>query len=175
MAKKFVLLACLGALAACGGGGSSTSSTPVTTTPPTPAVGITATGQGNLVLHPSLAAAYTYTLETPIRIRETGGGTADWNFARFSVIKGGREIERGEVGSDTIRSAGYSRITASSDKTYNVFFRFNSTDFDDLRVTLGFADLKDARQFTVDVVDNWGDVTISLTPAAFPAGTVAPR
>jgi hypothetical protein len=169
MLRRFVLVALAGALLSCGGGGGggTTTSTAVTV-PPTPAVSITAVGTGNLVLHPSLAAAYTYTLETPIRIRETAGGTADWNFARFSVYKSGREIERGELGADTIRSAGYSRITASSDKTYNVYFRFNSDDFDDLRVTLGFADLKDARQFTVDVTDNWADVTISLTPAVAP-------
>ena len=160
-------------LAACGGSSNNNVSQPTAATPPpTPAVSISATGEGNLVLHPSAASAYTFTLETPIRVRETTGGTADWNFARFSVIRGGREIERGEVGSDSIRAAGYSRIGANSNSVYRVYFRFNSDTFDDVRVTLGFGDLKDARQFTVEVVDNWSDVTVSFTPAALPAGTV---
>lgn len=168
MLKRFVLVALAGALISCGGGGGGTTSSTAVTVPPTPAVSISATGTGTLILHPSLASAYAYTLEAPIRVRETAGGTADWNFARFSVYKGSREVERGEIGSDTIRTAGFSRITANSDKTYNVYFRFNSDDFDDLRVTLGFADLKDARQFTVDVTDDWTDLSISPTPAAAP-------
>ncbi len=171
MYRRVATVLFLVVLAACGGS-SSVTQPPPATPPPTPAVSISATGEGSLVLHPSAASAYTFALETPIRVRETSGGTADWNFARFSVIRGGREIERGEVGSDSIRAAGYSRITANSNTMYRVYFRFNSDTFDDVRVTLGFGDLKDARQFTVEVVDNWSDVTVSFTPAALPAGTV---
>jgi hypothetical protein len=150
--------------AACGGGGGGSPTAPATP-PPTPAASITASGEGAIVLHPSAFPAYTFTLETPIRIRESGGGSADWNFARFSMLREGREIERGEIGSDVIRSAGNSPIRANSNNLYTVYFRFNSSDFDDVRVTLGFGDLKDARQFTVDVADNWTDVNISFTPA----------
>ncbi len=173
MFRRVASLIFLVVLAACGGSSNSNVSQPTAATPPpTPAVSISAAGEGNLVLHPSATSVYTFTLETPIRVRETSGGTADWNFARFSVFRAGREIERGEVGADSIRAAGYSRITANSSNLYRVYFRFNSDNFDDLRVTLGFGDLKDSRQFTVDVVDNWSDVTISMTPAALPAGAV---
>jgi hypothetical protein len=136
-------------------------------------VAITAIGEGTLVLHPSISPTYTFTLETPVRIQETGGGTADWNFARFSVIKSGREVERGEIGSDVIRAAGYSRIQARANSLYTLYFRFNSDDFDDLQLTLGFADLKDARQFTVNVNTGWSStVVVSPTPASRPGGSV---
>jgi hypothetical protein len=158
-------------LAACGGG-SGTSPNPIPTPTPVPTVAITATGEGALVLHPSASSTYGFTLETPVRIQETGGGTADWNFARFSVLRGGTEIERGEVGSDIIRTAGYSRITARSNTLYTIYFRFNSDTFDTLQVTLGFSDLKDARQFTVIVTPNWASVNLNLTPARRPGGSV---
>jgi len=166
--RLFAALLLVG-LAACGGDGGS----PPSPTAPTPSATITATGAGALVLHPSLSSAYGFALETPLRITETAGGEADWNFARFSVYLGGREIERGEIGSDIIRNAGYGRIKPKSNETYTVVFRFNSLDFDDIRITLGFADINTARQFTVDLPDNaFTDVNISLTPMSVPADTV---
>lgn len=165
------LIGLLVVLAACGGG-SGTNPNPVPTPTPVPTVTITATGEGALVLHPSASATYGFTLETPVRIQETTGGTADWNFARFSVLKGGTEIERGELGSDIIRAAGYSRITARSSTLYTIYFRFNSDTFDTLQVTLGFGDLKDSRQFTVIVAPNWTGVNLNLTPARRPGGSV---
>ena len=159
-------------LASCGGGGGGSPTTP-STPPPTPAVAITATGEGNLVIHPSLDSRFSFALETPIRIAETSGGTADWNFARIQMFRNGQETERFELGADVIDRAGYKRISASSNQLYSVAFRFNSDDFDDLTMTLGFSDLKDGRQFTVNVVDNWADVALSLTPLSVPgAGTV---
>lgn len=163
------------ALGACGGGGGTTTSTPVTQ-PPTPAATITATGSGNLVVHPSLDSRFCCALESPIRITETTGGTADWNFARIQILLGGREIERFELGSDQIRAAGYGRIAASSNQLYTVIFRQNSLDFDRVDITLGFADLKDARQFTVAVpFTSFTDVAVSFTPLSIPeGGTVTP-
>jgi hypothetical protein len=170
MSRRSLVVGLVVALAACGGGG--VTNPPPPTPPPVPAVAIAATGEGALVLHPSASPTYSFTLETPIRLQESGGGTADWNFARFSVLKGGKEIERGELGSDTIRAAGFSRIQARSNSVYTVFFRFNSSDFDDLQVICGFSDLKDARQFTVNVTGNWTAVNISLTPARRPGGSM---
>jgi hypothetical protein len=159
----------LGVLVACGA--KDNVVTVPTPTPPPPAT-ITGTGAGALVLHPSLDGRFAFALETPIRIAETTGGTADWNFARISFLKGGKEIERFEVGSDVIRNAGFSRITANSNKVYSVIFRLNSDDFDRVDITLGFGDLKDARQFTVGV-SGFTDVTASLTPLSVPAeGTI---
>jgi len=164
--------AAVAALAACGGG--PTEPPPPPPPPPTPAATVTATGEGALVLHPSLDARYTFALETPIRIRETAGGAADWNFARISFFLGGKEIERGELGSDVIQRAGYSRIAANSNQLYNVIFRSNSDNFDRVDITLGFGDIKDARQFTLAVpFSSFSDVNLSLTPLSVPSdGTV---
>ena len=104
-------------------------------------------------------------METPIRVRETGGGTADWNFARLAFFRRGVEIERVEAGADVIRTAGATRITPSSNSAYNLIFRFNSDDFDRLDITLGFTDINTARQFTTLVPGtSFTDVNISLTP-----------
>jgi hypothetical protein len=159
-------------LASCGGGGGGSPTTP-STAPSTPAVSITAAGEGNMVIHPSLDSRFAFALETPIRITETAGGTADWNFARIQLLRKGQEVERYELGADVIERAGYKRIAARSNQLYTIAFRFNNEDFDDGAVTLGFSDLKDGRQFTVSAADNWADVTISLTPLSVPAeGTV---
>ena len=170
--RVLLAAAAVAALAACGGG--PTEPPPPPPPPPTPAATVTATGEGALVLHPSLDARYTFALETPIRIRETTGGTADWNFARISYFLGGKEIERGELGSDVIQRAGYSRIAANSNQLYNVIFRSNSDNFDRIDITLGFGDIKDARQFTLAVpFSSFSDVNLSLTPLSVPSdGTV---
>jgi hypothetical protein len=161
-------------LSACGS--SPTSPPPPPTPPPTPAAAITATGSGALVVHPSLDSRFGFALETPIRITETGGGSADWDFARISIFKSGAEIERYELGADVIDKAGYKRITAKSDKVYTVVYRLNSDDFDRVDITLGFGDLKDARQFTAAVpFGSFTGVNLSLTPMFVPAdGMVRP-
>lgn len=146
------------------GGSSPSSPTPVVVATPTPpAAAITATGNGALVLHPSIVSAFAIAMETPIRIRETAGGAADWNFARLAFFRRGVEIERLEAGADTIRAAGASRIIGNSDAAYNLLFRFNSDDFDRIDITLGFTDVNTGRQFTTLVV-GFTDVNISLTP-----------
>jgi hypothetical protein len=164
------------ALGSCGGGGGGSPTTPTVTVPPTPAVTITARGEGNLVVHPSLDSRLFFALETPIRITETAGGTADWNFARIQLFKKGVENERYELGADVIERAGYKKVTARANQLYSVAFRFNDENFDDVAITLGFSDLKDGRQFTVAVEDAWSDVAISLTPLSVPpGGTVRAR
>jgi hypothetical protein len=151
-------------LSGCGSSGGSSSPTPVTQ-PPAPAASITAAGAGALVLHPSLNPVFGVAMETPIRITETGGGTADWNFARMQIFRRGAEVERLELTATTIAAAGATRIAASSTTTRNVIFRFNTDDFDNIVITLGFADLKDGRQFQANVsFGTFSDVTVSVTP-----------
>lgn len=156
------------ALSACGG--STPTSNPTPAPPPaTPSATIAATGSGSIVVHPSIDARFGAALETPLRLIESAGGTADWNFARFQLFLGGREIERNEIGSDVIRAAGYGRVAASSNRVVTAVFRINSDDFDRIDITLGFADLKDARQFTVPVAfATFTDVTLSFTPMIAP-------
>lgn len=165
MKKLMWAVAALGVAYGCGGG-SSTAPTPVAVATPTPAAAaVTATGNGALVLHPSASRTFTYGIETPVRVRETGGGTADWNFARLAFFLGSREIERVEIGATDIRTAGVTRISPSSDATYRLGFRFNSDDFDRIDITLGFADVATGRQFTVLVPFNsFSDVLFSNTP-----------
>jgi hypothetical protein len=156
------------ALSACGGGGSPTQ-LPPPTPPPTPTATISATGAGSIVVHPSLDSRFGAALETPMRLIESAGGTADWNFARFQLYLGNREIERNEIGSDAIRAAGFGRVAASSNRVVTALFRINSDDFDRIDITLGFADLKDARQFTVPVAfSTFTDVTLSFVPMFAP-------
>lgn len=154
-------------LSACGGGGGTTAPPPVTQ-PPVPAVAITAKGEGALVIHPSADSRFFLALETPIRITETAGGTADWNFARITLLKKGKVNEVFELGADVIDRAGFKRVTANSNRVVSMAFRFNDEGFDDGTVTLGFADLKDGRQFTINDVGGWSDVQVSLTPLSVP-------
>jgi hypothetical protein len=178
--KKGISLVCrvaaaaaLAGIVACGGGGSGPSA-PTPTPTPVPTVTITATGEGALVLHPSLDPRLFYALETPIRITETAGGTANWNFARISFFMGATEIERYELGANDIAAAGFSRIAARSNDLYAVIFRNNSDTFDRVDITLGFSDLKDGRQFNVMVpFGSFSGVNLSLTPLSVPGrGTV---
>ena len=149
----------------CGGGGD-TAPTPVATpTPAPPQARIQANGNGSLVLHPSLGSTFAIAMETPIRIQETAGGTADWNFARFSLFLNGAEIERGEIGSNTIRDAGVSRIDPNSDETVNVLFRFNSSDFNSVAITLGFGDVNRGGTFEVQVpFSSFSGIRVSTVP-----------
>jgi hypothetical protein len=150
-------------LAACGGG--DVGPPPPPTPPPAPAAAITGTGAGSLILHPSIDRRFAIALETPIRLTETAGGAADWGFARMQIFNRGVEVERTELTATDIRAAGYSRISASSNQVYNVVLRFNSSDFDRIDITLGFSDVKDARQFTVAVpFGSFADVGLSFTP-----------
>jgi hypothetical protein len=154
-------------LTACGGG--TVTDPPPVTPPPTPAATITAVGAGNLVLHPSMDPRFGFALETPMRLTETTGGSADWNFARFQLYLAGKEVERNEIGSDTIRSLGFGRIGARSNQVVTALFRLNSDDFDRIDITLGFGDLKDARQFTVTVPgSSFPDVNVSFVPMFAP-------
>lgn len=163
MRRAAAVLSFVLALAACGGGSSPTA--PVVTTPPRPAVSITATGSGAVVLHPSVVPQYKVALLTPIRIVEGGGGSASWDFARMSIVNNGVEVERTELGATDISAAGFSTIAANSNLVYTPFFRFNSQTFNAINITLGFTDKKDGRQLTVAVpFGSFSGVQASLTP-----------
>ena len=137
--------------------------------PPTPAATISATGAGTLVLHPSIDTRFVAAMETPIRITESAGGAANWDFARMSIFLAGREVERAEIGSTAIQAAGFGRIAANTNQVYRTIFRFNSDDFDRIDITLGFTDARDNRAFTVAVPFNsFPDVNLNLTPLSLP-------
>jgi len=155
------------ALAGCGGGGSSPTAPSAPTPAPVPSAAITAAGSGSLVLHPSRVSAFAVALETPIRITESAGGSADWGFARMQIFNRGLEVERTELTATDIQRAGAGRIGANSNEVHRVIFRFNSSTFDRIDITLGFSDVKDARQFTATVpFSSFSDVDLSLTPAS---------
>lgn len=164
--RKVLASVVLLSLAGCGGGGSSPTAV-VPTPAPVPYAAITATGAGALVLHPSAVRAFAVALETPIRITESSGGSADWGFARMQIFNRGLEVERTELTATDIQRAGAGRVDGHSNRVHRVIFRFNSSNFDRIDLTLGFSDLKDARQFTTSVpFSSFTDVELSLTPAS---------
>jgi hypothetical protein len=164
--RKMLALTLVILFPACGGGGGGSSRTPTQPAAPViPAAVITATGAGALVLHPSLDTRFAIAMETPIRVAETAGGSADWSFARLQLFRGGAEIERTELTANDIRAAGVSRIGGATSNVYTVVFRFNSDTFDRIDMTLGFADARDGRSFTAVVPGNtFTSVLIGLNP-----------
>lgn len=177
MKKRFTAITlgtlALAGLAACGGGSSPAAPTP-TPTPAPRSAAVTASGSGYVVVHPSRYSTWAYALETPVRIRETGGGTAKWNYARLSLVRGGREVERAEIGADILAAApDVSNVTANLDSTYRLTFRLNSGTFDRVDITLGFTDVSSARQFTVDVpFSSFTGVDVSVVAMSDPAPRV---
>lgn len=164
-----VLSLAVAGLAACGGGGSSPSTATVVPTPP-PSAAVTAVGAGYVVVHPSRFSTWSYALATPIRIRETGGGRAKWNYARVSMVRGGREIERAEIGADILASPpDWTSIAPSSDGTFSLVFRLNSSTFDRIDITLGFTDVNSGRQFVVEVpFSSFSGVDVSFVALSVP-------
>ncbi len=115
-------------------------------------------------------SAPDYALEVPVRIRETGGGTADWTSARITFLSAtGQETGRRELTADDIAAAGFTRIAARQDEAYVLVFQINNTEFDDLALTLRFVDRRDGRIVTVEVQGSTFDgVDISLEPLSRP-------
>ena len=162
--RKIVLGVLVVLSVACGGSSPSQPSVPAP--PPTPSAVVNATGSGALILHPSRVSAFALALETPIRITESAGGSADWGFARMQIFNRGREVERRELTANDIRAAGFGRIAANTNPVYRAVFRFNSSDFDEIEITLGFSDVKDGRQFNTEVPFNsFSRVDVDFTPA----------
>jgi len=161
-------------LAACGGGGASPTTPAPVATPAPKAAAVTASGNGYVVLHPSKSSTWAFALETPVRIRETGGGQAKWNYARLSLVRGGREIERAEIGADILAAPpDASNVTAALDVTYDLYFRLNSSQFDRVDITLGFTDVASSRQFTADVpFSSFSGVDVSVVAVSLPSERV---
>jgi hypothetical protein len=166
MKKSPAVILVLFGLVGCGGGGGGTPTTPSTPVPVTPSATIVASGSGNLEVHPSALSGFGAALVMPIQIRETGGGTADWTYARYSATLRGVELERKEFTSDSLIAGGVNKIAANQNKVYSLAFHVNATNFDNIIVTLGFSDLKDARQFSTQVpLSSFSGVVSSPTPA----------
>jgi hypothetical protein len=170
MAWVAVVLFGLAALAACGGGGGSSPAAPAPVPTPVPSATVAASGAGLVVIHPSRYTTWSYALETPIRLRETGGGRAKWNYARLSLVLGGREIERAEIGADVLSAApDWSNVTAGTDVSRALIFRLNSDRFDRVDITLGFTDVNSGRAFTVDVpFSSFSGVDVSIIAMSVP-------
>lgn len=156
-------------LVACGGGGSSPTA-PAPTPTPVPSAAVTASGAGFVVIHPSRYSSWSYALETPVRLRETGGGQAKWSYARLSLVRGGSEIERSEIGADVLSAPpDWSNVTAGTDVTRKLVFRLNSDRFDRVDIRLGFSDLATGRQFTADVpFSSFSGVDVSVVALSVP-------
>jgi hypothetical protein len=155
MKKSLLVVAVMAAvtgLVACGGGSSPTQP-PATPAPtPTPSAAVTVSGSGKLVIHPSKYSTWLYAIEVPVRIRETGGGKAKWNYARLSLLRRGSEIERAEIGADVLTAPpDVSNILPSSDMNIKLYFRLNSVDFDDIHLALSFTDVYSLHESIVDV------------------------
>ena len=161
-------------LAGCGDGGSNspTQSTPPPP-PPIPSAVVQATGSGTITIHPSIDRRFFFAFKYPIRVRETGGGTATWNFFRVSFFNNAREVERYELTANDIRSAGYSDIAARSDQTIEITARSNvrAGGFDDIQLLTEFADKKDGTVQQSNIsLGSFDGVRVSLTPALLPDG-----
>lgn len=145
----------------CGG------STPVA--PSVPATAIEGRGAGIIQVGPSAVPTHSVAIVFPIDIRETGGGTATWNFMRVSYLRAGLELERAERGSDEIRAAGFADIAARADITVRVTTRTNVPNWDTAIITLGFSDKRDGRQFTTGVPFNtFSGVELTIVPQSVP-------
>ena len=78
MKSTFTLLMFALLLLSCG---SDKGSSPTRTTPPPPPVpsaAIQVMASGTITIHPSSDRRFGYATKFPIRIRETGGGSATW-------------------------------------------------------------------------------------------------
>ena len=164
----------VGLLVGCGSdnGSSPTRPTPPPP-PPTPAAVVEATGSGTVTIHPSLNRRFFFAWKFPLRIRETGGGTATWAFFRYSFFKNGRQVERYELTANDIRSAGHSDIAARSDQRISVTMRSNvrADGFDALQLLAGFADKKDGTVQEIEVLlSSFDDIRVDRTPALLPDG-----
>jgi hypothetical protein len=83
----------------------------------------------------------------------------------MQIFLAGQEIERVELGASQIGAAGFNNIGANSNSVYTVLYRFNSDNFDQIDITLGFGDKKDGRQFNVPVpFESFTGVNLGLTP-----------
>ncbi len=177
MKKSLLVVAAVAAvigLVACGGG-SSSPTTPATPAPtPTPNAAVTVTGSGMLVIHPSQYSTWLYAFELPVRIRETGGGKAKWNYARLQLLWRGSQVERAEIGADVLGAPpDVSNILPSSDMNIKLYFRLNNTQFDDIRLTLNFTDVNTLRDLTVEVpLSSFSGVDVSPVAESRPAPAV---
>ena len=170
--KAILSVATVLLLFGCGDGGSNspTRSTPPPP-PPVPSAAIQVTASGTITVHPSRDRRFCCATKFPIRIRETGGGTATWNFLRVAYFQRGRELERYEIVSDDLLQSGVRDIAANSDDRISVTTRSNSTSFDDVQILLGFSDKKDGRVLEVRLnLRGFDGVRVDLTPAFLPEG-----
>ena len=152
MKSTFTLLMFALLLLSCGDDkGSSPTSTTPPTPPPVPSAEIQVTASGTITIHPSTDRRFCCAIRFPIRIRETGGGSATWNFFRVAYFQRGRQLERYEIGSDDLRQAGFGDVEANSSRQINVTTRANATTFDAIQILLGFSDKKDGRARTVEL------------------------
>ena len=140
--------------------------------PPVPSATIQVTGNGNIIVHPSADPAFLAADEFEIRIEETAGGSAVWNFFRVTFFLNGVQIERSEQGADAINALGFRDIDARSNTEATVIIRRNAPRFDFAELLFGFIDKKDGSQFEQMLdVSSFDGVLFSPRPAVIPEGS----
>jgi hypothetical protein len=84
----------------------------------------------------------------------------------MSLLRNGVEIERAELGRDTIVNAGFGSVTANSTQLVRLYFRLNASNFTSVTMTLGLTDSRDGRAFTAEIpFSSFSSVTSSVVPA----------
>jgi hypothetical protein len=113
-------------IAACGGGGGGGGTPAPNPVPQVTQARITVTcSPYTLALSP--LAAFNFRITIPCTVSESAGLGANMNFVRLRLTVGGVEIERQEIGANTIISqTGSNRLNASQSRTNNYIFDFNS-------------------------------------------------
>jgi len=137
---SFLASLALAGLAACGGGGGGSSTAPTAPTGPSQAsIVVTQTGQAQVCVSP--LASYNLRLAIPIRVTESAGMGASFNFIRLQLMRGGVEVEREEVGATSIIAGlGSNRLAASGTIQAPLRIDFNSSNFDNFNLLFNFTD-----------------------------------
>ncbi len=138
MRQPFALLLGLAmtGLPACGGGGTST---PTPVGPSQANIVVTQTSQAQVCLSP--LASFNLRLAIPIRITESAGLGANFNFVRLQLLRGGVEIERQEIGASSITAGlGTNRVAANATINAPLRMDFNTSNFDNFNLLFNFTD-----------------------------------
>jgi hypothetical protein len=141
MLKRCAVLCLALVLPSCGGGGGGNGPNPVPTPAPVSAAVLRVEQTATATLCVSPLSGFNFRIFIPFRITESAGLGANVNFVRFSLLRGGAEVERHEIGAnDIIRVAGTNHISANGSISGRLIFDFNQSNFDTDRTEFNFTD-----------------------------------